>query len=161
MKVVENGISDLDVDIIIESQPDTANIQAEQFSDFMDRMKPQMALALYHIVKGGGLGSGGLNFDAKLRRQSIDPDDLIVAHAEAMDLCARALLIAEKMIKDGELEKQLQARYAGWDGKFGREILSGKKSLAQLAAYVEKGDREPQPRSGRQERLEALVNRYL
>ena len=122
---------------------------------------PQMALAMYHIVRHGGFTSGGLNFDAKLRRQSIDPDDLIVAHAEAMDLCARALLVAEKMIDDGQLAKAVQARYAGWDGKSGREILAGKKSLAQLAAHVEKDDLEPQPRSGGQERLEALVNRYL
>jgi xylose isomerase len=122
---------------------------------------PQMALAMYHVLRGGGLGSGGLKFDAKLRRQSIDPDDLIVAHAEAMDLCARALLVAEQMIEGGELEKQLQSRYAGWDGKLGRDILVGKKSLAQLAAQVDKTGLDPQPRSGRQERLEALVNRYL
>jgi len=122
---------------------------------------PQMALALYHILKAGGLGSGGLNFDSKLRRQSIDPDDLIVAHAEAMDLCARALLVAEKMIKDDKLGKHVDKRYAGWDGKLGRDILSGKQSLSQLAALVEKKKLEPQPRSGQQERLEALVNRYI
>jgi xylose isomerase len=122
---------------------------------------PQMALALYHIVKGGGFTSGGLNFDAKVRRQSIDPDDLLHAHAEAMDLCARALLVAEKMVADDELGRELAARYAGWKGKLGREILGGKKSLADLAKLVEKNDLEPQPRSGKQERLEALVNRYI
>ena len=122
---------------------------------------PQMALALYYILRGGGFTSGGLNFDAKLRRQSIDPDDLVVAHAEAMDLCARALLVAEKMIADGKLAKALDERYSGWKGRLGREILGGKKSLAQLAAHVDKHDLEPQPRSGHQERLEALVNRYI
>ena len=122
---------------------------------------PQMALALYHIVRGGGLGSGGLNFDAKLRRQSIDPDDLLIAHAEAMDLCARALLVAEKMIVDDRLGRHVKARYAGWDGKLGRDILAGKKSLAQLAALVDKNGLDPQPRSGQQERLEAMVNKYL
>jgi xylose isomerase len=122
---------------------------------------PQMALAMYHIVKGGGFTSGGLNFDAKVRRQSIDPDDLLYAHAEAMDLCARALLVAEKMVEDGALARVLEERYAGWDGKLGRKILGGKKSLADLAALVEKDDLEPQPRSGRQERLEALVNTYI
>jgi xylose isomerase len=122
---------------------------------------PQVALALYHIVKGGGFTSGGLNFDAKLRRQSIDPDDLVAGHAGAMDLCARALLIAEKMIRDGALAAQLEQRYAGWDGKLGRNILAGHQSLADLADLVARKDLEPQPRSGRQEVLEALVNRFL
>lgn len=122
---------------------------------------PQMALAMYHIIKGGGFTSGGLNFDAKLRRQSIDPEDLIVAHAGAMDLCARALLVAEKMIADDQLGTHIEKRYAGWNGKLGKSILSGNSSLAKLAAYVDKNDIEPQPRSGQQERLEALVNSYL
>jgi xylose isomerase len=122
---------------------------------------PQVALALYHILQGGGLGTGGLNFDAKLRRQSIDPDDLVAAHAGAMDLCAHALLVAEKMIKDGALADQLQQRYYGWEGKLGKSILAGKSSLDDLAALVDKDTLEPQPRSGRQEVLEALVNSYL
>jgi xylose isomerase len=122
---------------------------------------PQVALALYHILKGGGFTSGGLNFDAKVRRQSIDPDDLLVAHAEAMDLCARALLVAEKMLGDDQLGKAVESRYAGWKGKLGRDILAGKMSLEKLAKHVEKEGLEPQPRSGRQERLEALVNNYI
>ena len=122
---------------------------------------PQVALALYEILKGGGLGSGGLNFDAKLRRQSIAPDDLIAAHAGAMDLCARALLVAERMMVDGELARQLAARYEGWDGAEGRAILKGRRSLADLAARVERASLEPQPVSGRQERLENLLNTYL
>ncbi|MDY0747048.1 xylose isomerase [Paucibacter sp. R3-3] len=121
----------------------------------------QIALALYHIIRGGGFKSGGLNFDAKLRRQSIDPDDLVIAHAEAMDLCARALLIAEKMLTDDQLGQHLQVRYAGWDGELGRDILGGKLSLAQLAEHVDAKGLDPQPRSGQQERLEALVTRYL
>ena len=122
---------------------------------------PQVALALYEILKGGGLASGGLNFDAKLRRQSIDPDDLIAAHAGAMDLCASALLVAEKMIGDGELARQVAARYQDWDGAEGRAILKGRRSLADLAARVERRAIEPQPVSGRQERLENLLNTYL
>ena len=120
-----------------------------------------VALAMYYIVKGGGFTSGGLNFDAKVRRQSIDAEDLVCAHASAVDLCARGLLIAAKMIEDDRLGGNLQCRYADWSGKLGRDILAGRKSLAQLAALVEKHDLEPQPRSGQQERLEALVNRYL
>lgn len=122
---------------------------------------PQMALAMYHIVKGGGFTTGGLNFDAKLRRQSIDPDDLIIGHAQAMDLCARALLVAEKMIEDGALERFVAERYAGWSSALGKAIMGGKRSLDDLAALVHKGKLEPQPRSGKQEHLEALVNSYL
>ncbi len=122
---------------------------------------PQVALALYEILKGGGLGAGGLNFDAKLRRQSIDPDDLVIAHAGAMDLSARALLVAEKMIEDGALQAQIDKRYAGWDSAEGRAILDGRRSLADLAARVESLGLDPQPHSGRQEWLEGLVNSYL
>ncbi|MFT3955018.1 MAG: xylose isomerase [Piscinibacter sp.] len=122
---------------------------------------PQVALALYHILQGGGFTSGGLNFDAKLRRQSIDPDDLIAGHAGAMDLCARALLVAEKMISDGALAAHVDERYAGWNGKLGKSILAGKQSLDSLARLVAATDLEPQPRSGRQERLEQLVGNYV
>ena len=122
---------------------------------------PPMSLALYYILKGGGFTTGGLNFDAKLRRQSIAPDDLIIAHAGAMDLCARALLVAERMIKDGALADHLSQRYAGWESKLGRRILAGKSSLADLAALVDDAALEPQPHSGRQELLETLVNTYL
>ncbi len=122
---------------------------------------PQVAHALYEILKGGGFTNGGLNFDAKLRRQSIDPDDLLIAHAGAIDVCARGLLAAERMLTDGKLADHLRRRYAGWDAPEGRAILAGERSLAQLAARVERDDLEPQPRSGQQEYLEALVNRYV
>jgi xylose isomerase len=113
------------------------------------------------VLKAGGIGQGGLNFDAKLRRQSIDPDDLVWAHATAMDLCARALLVAEKMVRDGALQRHVQARYQGWDGPRGRAILHGDTSLEALAREVEAEGLEPQPRSAQQERLEHLVNSYL
>ena len=121
----------------------------------------QIALALYHVLLGGGIGAGGLNFDARLRRQSIEPDDLVWAHASAMDLCARALLVAEKMVVDGALQSHVDARYAGWDGERGRAILEGRLSLDELARDVEQRCLEPQPRSARQERLEHLVASYL
>jgi xylose isomerase len=121
----------------------------------------QVALALYHVLRGGGIGAGGLNFDAKLRRQSIDPDDLVWAHATAMDICARALLIAEKMVQDGALQRHVEERYAGWRGERGRAILDGRLSLEELAADAERRGLDPQPRSGRQERLEHLVASYV
>ncbi|HLX24049.1 MAG TPA: xylose isomerase [Usitatibacter sp.] len=122
---------------------------------------PQMALALYHVLRGGGLGTGGLNLDAKVRRQSIDPEDLVTAHAAAIDLCGRAALVAEKMIASGELATHVDARYSGWNARLGREILSGNASLSKLARHVDKRDLEPQPRSGQQELLESIVNRYI
>jgi xylose isomerase len=121
----------------------------------------QIALALYHVLRGGGIGAGGLNFDARLRRQSIDPDDLVWAHATAMDLCARAVLVAEKMVVDGALQSHVDARYAGWDGERGRAILEGRLSLDELARDVEQCRLDPQPRSARQERLEHMVASYL
>ncbi|WP_374650623.1 xylose isomerase [Dongia sp.] len=118
------------------------------------------ALAMYYILQGGGFTDGGLNFDAKIRRQSTDPDDLLHAHIGGMDVSARALLIAEKMITDGALAQHVKQRYGGWDSDEGRAILGGKRSLADLAAAVEARNSEPAPRSGRQEMLENLANIY-
>ncbi|RFC63766.1 xylose isomerase [Fulvimarina endophytica] len=120
---------------------------------------PEVALAYYEILKNGGLGTGGTNFDAKVRRQSIDPEDLILSHVGGMDVCAAGLKAAAAMLKDGELEKALTERYAGWDGEAAKTMLSG--DLEQAAARVEAENLDPQPRSGRQERLENLVNRYV
>ncbi len=122
---------------------------------------PEMALATYYILKAGGLGTGGFNFDAKIRRQSLDPDDLLIAHVGSMDACARGLLIAEQIIKDGEFDALVADRYAGWKSKEGKAILAGKRSLDDLADYVHKKDLEPQPVSGKQEYLESLINKFL
>ncbi|HWP18522.1 MAG TPA: xylose isomerase [Burkholderiaceae bacterium] len=122
---------------------------------------PETALALYHVLRGGGFSTGGLNFDAKVRRQSIDPEDLFHAHVGAMDLCARALLVAARMIEDGRLDAALRARYAGWHEGFGREVLEGRLTLEDLSARVLERNVEVAPTSGRQEALENLVNRYL
>jgi xylose isomerase len=122
---------------------------------------PEMALASLAILKAGGLGTGGYNFDAKIRRQSIDPDDLLIAHVNSMDACARGLLIAEKIINDGKLDQFVANRYAGWDEKEGKAILAGKRSLDDLSDYVLKKKLDPQPKSGKQEYLEGLLNDYL
>jgi xylose isomerase len=119
---------------------------------------PDVTLALLHVLKAGGLGSGGLNFDAKIRRQSIEPDDLLHAHIGGMDVCARALLAAARIIEDGALQQALDARYAGWATPQGQHMLRGKASLADIASSL---TGEPQPRSGRQEYLENLVNRFV
>jgi len=120
-----------------------------------------VALALYPILQAGGLGTGGLNFDAKIRRQSVDPADLFHAHIGAMDTCAQALLAAAAMVEDGALARAVRERYAGWNTPRGRDLLQGKLSLAELSSQVLADNRDIEPRSGRQEQLENLVRRYL
>jgi xylose isomerase len=121
---------------------------------------PETALALYHVIQAGGLGSGGLNFDAKVRRQSLDAADLFHGHIGGMDVCAQGLLAAEKMIEDGRLKAAVAQRYAGWDSPAGQDILHGRRSLDQLAEQVLERNADVAPVSGRQEALENLVNRF-
>ena len=120
-----------------------------------------VALPYYHILKNGGFATGGTNFDAKIRRQSLDPLDLIYGHIGGMDTCARALLAAAAMIEDGSLDKAVKARYASWKSAEGKAILGGKRTLEDLAAAVDKKGLNPQPVSGQQEYLENLVNRFV
>ncbi|MDP2737844.1 MAG: xylose isomerase, partial [Pseudorhodobacter sp.] len=120
---------------------------------------PEMALAFYEILRAGGYTTGGTNFDAKVRRQSLDPADLVLAHVGGMDTCARALKAAAALLDGGELEAARKARYAGWDAPAAQAMLNG--NLESIAAEVLARGTNPQPRSGRQERLENLWNRYL
>ena len=122
---------------------------------------PEMALAFYEILKGGGFKTGGTNFDAKLRRQSLEPQDLLIGHIGAMDTCARALKAAARMLEDKALSEPLAQRYAGWNSAEAKAMLAGKRSLEEIAERVEKKNINPQPRSGRQELLENIVNRYV
>jgi len=117
-------------------------------------------LTLYTLLSGGGLGTGGFNFDAKLRRQSLDPVDLLHAHVGGIDTLARGLRSAARMLEDGALGRVVEDRYAGWNGELGRSILRGDADLAGLAQRVEKDGLDPKPVSGGQERLENLVNRF-
>ncbi len=120
---------------------------------------PEVALAYYHILQAGGLHTGGTNFDAKLRRQSIDPGDLIAAHVGAMDICARGLKAAAAMIEDGGLKDATADRYAGWNTAEGQAMLDS--DLDAIFAKVVTGEIAPEPRSGRQEWLENYVNRFV
>ncbi len=122
---------------------------------------PEMALAYYHVLQAGGFTSGGTNFDAKLRRQSLEPDDLLIAHVGGMDCCARGLKAAARMIEDGALSQPLQDRYSGWDAAASQKLLQGEWSLDQVAEWVSGEDINPRPVSGRQELLENIVNRYV
>lgn len=120
---------------------------------------PEVAMAYYEVLRAGGFTRGGTNFDAKLRRQSLDPADLIAAHAGAMDVCARGFKAAAAMLEDGTLEQMRSARYVGWETDQGRALLSS--DLDSIAALVETSGINPQPKSGRQEILENVVNRFV
>jgi xylose isomerase len=117
----------------------------------------EMALALYEILRGGGLGTGGFNFDAKLRRQSLDPTDLFHAHIGGMDTVARGLVVAAHLLEEERLARARDDRYAGWSGELGRGIHSGKLDLEDLWQRTRECDASPRPVSGRQELLESWV----
>jgi xylose isomerase len=121
---------------------------------------PEMALAYYQVLQAGGFTTGGTNFDAKLRRQSIDPADLLIGHIGGMDACARGLKAAAKMVEDKALSAPLEARYAGWNAASAKDMLAS-GTLESIAARVEKENINPQPVSGKQELLENVVNRYV
>jgi len=121
----------------------------------------EMALAFYQILKAGGLGKGGFNFDAKVRRQSIEPADLLYGHIGGLDVLARGLKAAAAMIEDGTFDKAQDARYAGWNEKGAAAMLKGERTLEQIAQWVDAENINPEPRSGQQEYLENLVNRFV
>ena len=104
-----------------------------------------LVMPLYEIVQAGGLGSGGFNFDAKLRRQSIDRTDLFHAHIGGIDTLARALLVAAHLHEEGTLATMKAERYEGWNGSLGRDVMNGSTSLAGLAERVEAGELDPHP----------------
>ena len=120
-----------------------------------------LVMPLYEILRYGGFSTGGFNFDAKLRRQSLHRTDLFHAHIGGIDTLAQALLVAADLVERGTLAGIVEARYAGWKGELGAGILDGRLTLADLAAKVESGDIDPQPESGRQELLENIVNQAI
>ena len=120
----------------------------------------ELTLAMISILRAGGLGSGGFNFDAKLRRPSIDPEDLFHAHIGGMDAYALSFKIARRIIADGKLDRFVADRYSSFDSGFGRDIERKKVGFRELDALVQKLG-EPKPRSGKQEYLENLLARYL
>ena len=121
----------------------------------------ELLMPFYHIFSNGGFKQGGLNFDAKIRRQSIDPKDLFYAHIGGMDVAARSLIAVEKMINDKELSTYIQNRYKKWDQALGKFIHSQEGSLETIANKVISENIEPKPQSGQQEYLENILNKYL
>jgi xylose isomerase len=116
--------------------------------------------AMLVLLQCGGLAGGGLNFDAKLRRGSVDPLDLFYAHIGGMDAFARGLLIADKIRTDGVLDRFVAERYASYETGIGRQIMAGGVGLPALSQFVASAG-EPALKSGRQEYLENLINTYI
>jgi len=122
----------------------------------------ETSLAMYEVLKGGELAPGGLNFDAKVRRESFKPKDLFIAHVAGMDAFAFGLKVAHRLLENGELEELREERYSSYSTGRGKEIVNGDTSLESLAEYAAQDLREPiKLESGRQEELEALLNRYI
>jgi xylose isomerase len=121
----------------------------------------ELTLAMVGILKAGGLGSGGFNFDAKLRRPSIDLEDLFHAHIGGFDAYALAFKIGRRILKEGKFTDFIAERYASYDSGYGREIETRKIGFKGLEKLVLGGLGEPTPRSGKQEYLENLLNTYL
>src|SRR5687768_9039189 len=120
----------------------------------------ELTEAMLVIIEAGGFNGGGINFDAKTRRNSTDPEDLFYAHIGGMDVFARALLTAEKILQQSDYRKIRNERYASFDNGNGKDFESGKLSLEDLRNYaVEHG--EPQLKSGKQEYMENIINRFI
>ena len=121
----------------------------------------EWSLVLYEILKGGGFSTGGLNFDAKLRRQSVNREDLFYGHIGGMDTISRGLLNAVALLENGVLEEALANRYDGWNDELGERILEPSSSLNDLAQFVREHESPLQPISGNQELLENTVARFI
>jgi xylose isomerase len=121
----------------------------------------ELTLAMASILRAGGLGSGGFNFDAKLRRPSIDLEDLFHAHIGGMDAYALAFRVARRILADKKFEGFLSDRYSSYDSGYGRRIEKRRVGFKELEKLVLTRLGEPKPRSGKQEYLENLLGRYL
>jgi xylose isomerase len=153
--------SAIDLGIFGSIDMNRGDMQCQWDTDQFPNSIAETALALYLIMQAGGFTNGGLNFDSKVRRQSIDPQDIFYGHVGAMDVAARALLVAENMLQDGKLAAHVDARYAGWQAPLGQQIMGGGLGLDTLAEQVLAANRDTAPVSGRQEYLENLLNAYL
>ena len=129
----------------------------DQFPNNAQELVP----AMLQVIENGGLGTGGFNFDAKLRRQSVDPADLYLAHISGIDTLARALLAAADVVKEGQLSRLREDRYRGWSGELGRRIEGGEFTLGSLADRATGSGLNPKPQSGRQELAESPIARHL
>lgn len=119
----------------------------------------ELTQAMMQIIRNGGLGTGGMNFDAKTRRNSTDLEDIFIAHIAGMDVMARALESAAELLEKSPIPSMLKERYASFDSGMGKEFEEGKLTLEQVYEYGKKVD-EPRQTSGKQELYEAYLNMY-
>jgi xylose isomerase len=119
----------------------------------------ELVQAMIVIVRGGGLQGGGTNFDAKVRRNSTDPEDLFIAHITSMDVMARALLIAADILENSPYQQMVSDRYASYDEGMGKKFENGELTLEEVVAYAY--EHEPVQKSGKQELYESIVNMYI
>ncbi|MDE7474050.1 MAG: xylose isomerase, partial [Duncaniella sp.] len=119
----------------------------------------ELTQAMMQIIRNGGLGNGGTNFDAKTRRNSTDLDDIFIAHIAGMDAMARALESAAALLEESPYKEMLRERYASFDSGKGKEFEEGKLTLEDVYAYGKEVG-EPKRTSGKQELYEAIVNMY-
>lgn len=118
------------------------------------------SLLLLEVLQAGGLAPGGLNFDAKVRRSSIELEDMFISHISAMDTLAGGLIVADQILRESDIMKMRKRRYASFDSGNGAKFEKGKLSLSDLRDLaVELG--EPKQVSGKQELYEAIVNQYI
>ena len=119
----------------------------------------ELTQALLQVIRNGGLGNGGMNFDAKLRRNSTDPEDIFIAHISGMDAMARALLNAAAIVEESPLPQMLKDRYASFDAGEGKRFEKGEMTLEELVAHAKKCG-EPEQKSGKQELYETILSLY-
>ena len=120
----------------------------------------ELVQAYLHIIRNGGLGNGGTNFDAKTRRDSTDLEDIFIAHIAGMDVMARALETAANILNDSPYSKMLEDRYASFNSGKGKEFELGSLTLEDLVSYAKEAG-EPTQISGKQELYEAIINMYI
>ena len=128
----------------------------DQFPNNAQELVP----ALMQVIEDGGMGTGGFNFDAKLRRQSVDPNDLYLAHIGGIDTIARALLAAADLVSDATLKRVRDERYQGWNTPLGHKVMQGDFTLAALADHAAENNFDPKIPSGRQELAESIIARH-
>ncbi len=129
----------------------------DQFPNSVD----DFIMPCYEIIKAGGLTTGGFNFDTKIRRESVDPADLFHGHIGGMDTMALCYIKAAAIYEEKVLQGEVDNMYAGWDTDFGKKILSGGFTLAELSEHAVSNDIDPKQVSGKQEYLENLINGYI
>jgi len=129
-------------------------------TDQMTTSLYEAVMVMYEVLQAGGIAPGGMNFDAKLRRASFEPDDIFRGHIAAMDTYARGLEIADRMLQDGTLERFIEERYSSYNDGIGKEIVSGKASFVTLEQFTL--DRGPiENSSGRREWVESVINQFI